>query len=197
MGLELTTGDAGADSPVRWVHISELPDPTPWLAGGELLLTTGLQLTDERTQRAYDAIVDGRAEHTAPTGEAAVRGADVEGIHQMRVAARRLRALADALRRATPLHSGAGVPARMEGDREGGQSSAPAPWQLDPNVAPPRCRTQSSSREYCGARDSSLESPVRLSPSRLATRSKGIQQIDSTGDRASPTSCAYVRVHRH
>ena len=29
------------DAPVRWVHISELADPTPWLSGGELLLTTG------------------------------------------------------------------------------------------------------------------------------------------------------------
>ena len=35
----------GADAPVRWVHITELPDPTPWLSGGELILTTGLQLT--------------------------------------------------------------------------------------------------------------------------------------------------------
>ena len=30
--------------PIRWVHISELEDPTPWLSGGELLLTTGIQL---------------------------------------------------------------------------------------------------------------------------------------------------------
>ena len=44
MGLELATGEVGADAPVRWVHISELPDPTPWLSGGELLLTTGIQL---------------------------------------------------------------------------------------------------------------------------------------------------------
>ena len=32
---------------------SELPDPTPWLAGGELLLTTGIALDDEEQQRAY------------------------------------------------------------------------------------------------------------------------------------------------
>lgn len=30
-----------ARGPVRWVHISELPDPSQWLQGGELLLTTG------------------------------------------------------------------------------------------------------------------------------------------------------------
>src|SRR5690242_35436 len=46
-------GDGGLDAPVRWVHISELEDPTPWLSGGELLLTTGMQLTDEESQRDY------------------------------------------------------------------------------------------------------------------------------------------------
>ncbi|MBB4946636.1 purine catabolism regulator [Kitasatospora gansuensis] len=38
---------AGADQlerPVRWVHTSELDDPTPFLEGGELLLTTGIKL---------------------------------------------------------------------------------------------------------------------------------------------------------
>src|SRR5436190_256515 len=53
--LELTVvaGEAGLDRPVRWVHISELEDPTPWLSGGELLLTTGLPLGDGAQQRAY------------------------------------------------------------------------------------------------------------------------------------------------
>jgi PucR family transcriptional regulator, purine catabolism regulatory protein len=37
---------AGIDRPVRWVHLSELADPTPFLEGGELLLTTGLALRD-------------------------------------------------------------------------------------------------------------------------------------------------------
>jgi PucR family transcriptional regulator, purine catabolism regulatory protein len=47
--LELTLV-AGADrvsAPVRWVHISELSDPTPWLRGGELLLTTGPPLESD------------------------------------------------------------------------------------------------------------------------------------------------------
>ena len=53
--LEVTVvaGEAGLDRAVRWVHISELDDPTPWLSGGELLLTTGLQLGDDAQQRAY------------------------------------------------------------------------------------------------------------------------------------------------
>ncbi len=44
--LQITVrgGASGCERPVRWVHISELDDPTPWLRGGELLLTTGLPL---------------------------------------------------------------------------------------------------------------------------------------------------------
>src|SRR4029079_17551468 len=47
LDVRVVAGEAGLDRAVRWVHISELPDPTPWLSGGELLLTTGLQLGDE------------------------------------------------------------------------------------------------------------------------------------------------------
>src|SRR4051812_27059240 len=54
-GLELITGQSAGDAPIRWVHISELTDPTPWLSGGELLLTTGLQLGDDGEQRKYVA----------------------------------------------------------------------------------------------------------------------------------------------
>jgi purine catabolism regulator len=53
MGLDLAAGEQEADAPVRWVHISELPDPTPWLSGGELLLTTGLQLDGAPRQRDF------------------------------------------------------------------------------------------------------------------------------------------------
>jgi purine catabolism regulator len=54
-GLDVTllAGEAGLDLPVRWVHISELPDPTPWLSGGELLLSTGMQLEGEQVQREF------------------------------------------------------------------------------------------------------------------------------------------------
>src|SRR5438876_6930830 len=53
--IALLAGEGHLDMPIRWVHISELVDPTPWLSGGELLLTTGMGLTDEETQRAYVA----------------------------------------------------------------------------------------------------------------------------------------------
>src|ERR1700754_2449049 len=50
--VRILAGEAGLDRAVRWVHISELEDPTPWLSGGELLLTTGLQLGDAARQGA-------------------------------------------------------------------------------------------------------------------------------------------------
>ncbi|MBX5470217.1 MAG: PucR family transcriptional regulator ligand-binding domain-containing protein [Thermoleophilaceae bacterium] len=53
MGLELAAGEGGAEAPVRWVHITELNDPTPWLSGGELLLTTGIQLGSPERQREF------------------------------------------------------------------------------------------------------------------------------------------------
>jgi len=53
--LPLLAGEANADAPIRWVHISELPDPTPWLSGGEVLLTTGMALVDEPAQRRFVA----------------------------------------------------------------------------------------------------------------------------------------------
>ena len=66
MGLELEVGGDGADGPVRWVHISELLDPTPWLSGGELLLTTGIQLDSPERQREFVRLLAGR--HLAGLG---------------------------------------------------------------------------------------------------------------------------------
>jgi PucR family transcriptional regulator, purine catabolism regulatory protein len=60
LDLRVLAGEAGLDLPVRWVHISELPDPTPWLSGGELLLTTGMQLEGAAQQRQFVALL---AEH--------------------------------------------------------------------------------------------------------------------------------------
>jgi PucR family transcriptional regulator, purine catabolism regulatory protein len=53
LDVRLLAGEAALDLPVRWVHISELLDPTPWLSGGELLLTTGLQLDTAERQRDF------------------------------------------------------------------------------------------------------------------------------------------------
>ncbi len=51
LGLELVSGQESAQTHVRWVHSTELLDPTPWLKGGELLLTTGIQLDGAKVQR--------------------------------------------------------------------------------------------------------------------------------------------------
>jgi PucR family transcriptional regulator, purine catabolism regulatory protein len=53
LDVRLLAGEAGLDLPVRWVHISELVDPTPWLSGGELLLSTGLQLDSPERQGEF------------------------------------------------------------------------------------------------------------------------------------------------
>jgi DNA-binding PucR family transcriptional regulator len=55
-GLSLTVvgGKRGVGRPIRWVHVSELDDPTPWLKGGELLLTTGMGVgRTAARQRSY------------------------------------------------------------------------------------------------------------------------------------------------
>jgi PucR family transcriptional regulator, purine catabolism regulatory protein len=54
LGLETAAGKKGLGNEVSWLHVSELADPTPFLEGGELLLTTGLGLGEhERAQREY------------------------------------------------------------------------------------------------------------------------------------------------
>ena len=60
LGLELSSGRSSAKVHVRWVHITELVDPTPWLKGGELLLTTGIQLKGPKVQHE---LVQRLAEH--------------------------------------------------------------------------------------------------------------------------------------
>ncbi|MEU7166495.1 PucR family transcriptional regulator [Streptomyces morookaense] len=45
--LGVLAGRDRLETPVRWAHVSELPDPVPWMDGGELLLTTALQIDAE------------------------------------------------------------------------------------------------------------------------------------------------------
>lgn len=46
LGIALSSGasPSAVHAPIRWVTTSELTDPTPYLRGGELLLTTGMRL---------------------------------------------------------------------------------------------------------------------------------------------------------
>ncbi len=60
LGLTLVSGQDSANTHVRWVHSTELLDPTPWLKGGELLLSTGIQLRGPKLQRE---LIDRLADH--------------------------------------------------------------------------------------------------------------------------------------
>jgi purine catabolism regulator len=57
--VKLLAGENSLDLPIRWVHMTELLDPTPWLSGGEVLLTTGMQLdTAEHQRELIDLLAD-------------------------------------------------------------------------------------------------------------------------------------------
>lgn len=61
LGLSLVAGRAGLDRTITWAHAIELADPSPWLSGGELVMTTGLHFPDtdagqhEYVQRIVDS----------------------------------------------------------------------------------------------------------------------------------------------
>ena len=60
LNLKLLAGAKAVGNSVRWVHIAELPDPTQWLKGGELLLTTGYGLAGgkERMTAGLKRLID-------------------------------------------------------------------------------------------------------------------------------------------
>ncbi|SFE80615.1 PucR family transcriptional regulator [Alteribacillus iranensis] len=50
----IIAGTTGLENEVTWAHVCELKDPTPWLTGGEIVMTNGLVFTDnEKDQEAY------------------------------------------------------------------------------------------------------------------------------------------------
>ena len=56
LGLKLLAGDSTALArPVRWVAVTELADPRPFLSGEELVLTTGLRQRTAAAQREFVA----------------------------------------------------------------------------------------------------------------------------------------------
>ena len=60
LGLSLVAGRAGLDRTISWAHAIELVDPSPWLFGGELVMTTGLHIpdTDAEQYRYVQRIVE-------------------------------------------------------------------------------------------------------------------------------------------
>ncbi|RJQ80508.1 PucR family transcriptional regulator [Pseudonocardiaceae bacterium YIM PH 21723] len=61
--LRLRTGKTQTRRAIRWVAVTEVGDPSPFLESGELVLTTGLTLTEENVQRGF-------VEHAASRGAA-------------------------------------------------------------------------------------------------------------------------------
>ena len=52
--LRLVAGESGTSRRVAWAHVSELEDPTPWLFGSEMIMTTGIAIPGSaKRQRAY------------------------------------------------------------------------------------------------------------------------------------------------
>ncbi len=52
--LRLVAGEPGISRRVAWAHVSELEDPTPWLCGSEMIMTTGMAIPrSPARQRAY------------------------------------------------------------------------------------------------------------------------------------------------
>ncbi len=58
--LGVLAGHEALDRPVRWVAVSELEDPTPFLEGGELVLTTGMRLDAGNAGPYIDRLVGRR-----------------------------------------------------------------------------------------------------------------------------------------
>lgn len=52
-GLPEVIGGGSLERTVRWVHVSDLPDLSSLLQGGELVLTTGAPLADDTTRAHY------------------------------------------------------------------------------------------------------------------------------------------------
>ncbi len=60
-GIEVVAGKSGLGRRIEWTHVSELPDPGPWLEGGELLIVNGFGIpADAAGQTTY---INRLAEH--------------------------------------------------------------------------------------------------------------------------------------
>jgi PucR family transcriptional regulator, purine catabolism regulatory protein len=57
----VVAGEGGLDRPIRWAHIVDLPDVSPWVREGDLLLTTAFALKDNpEAQAALIPILAGK-----------------------------------------------------------------------------------------------------------------------------------------
>ncbi len=77
---EAATGPAALDRAVRWVHSSDLTDPTPFLSEGLVLLTTGTQFEAPVTSRAPTASTCSASRRAASSGSASAPKCVRDGI---------------------------------------------------------------------------------------------------------------------
>jgi PucR family transcriptional regulator, purine catabolism regulatory protein len=93
--LRVLAGGSGLGRSVSWAHVSELADPTPWLLGAEVIMTTGLAVPrTAAAQRGYlerldDAGVSALALsaqlHVPPLHAAFLRAAEERGMPVLEV----------------------------------------------------------------------------------------------------------------
>ncbi|MDX2785240.1 PucR family transcriptional regulator ligand-binding domain-containing protein, partial [Streptomyces caniscabiei] len=57
LGLRQIAGPVDAGTEIHSAHASEMPDPYPYLLGGELLLTAGVHIPEAAGQDTFDAYV--------------------------------------------------------------------------------------------------------------------------------------------
>lgn len=63
LGIEVLAGAGGLERLIEWTHVSELPDPGPWLEGGEMLIVNGFGVPASGTDQAR--YISRLAEHRA------------------------------------------------------------------------------------------------------------------------------------
>lgn len=56
-------GHERLDDPIRWVHVTDLPDPAPYLSGGELILTSALWYRSPQDAAVFAASLASRGVH--------------------------------------------------------------------------------------------------------------------------------------
>ena len=84
--LEVLAGRDSLDREIRWAHVIELRDPTPWLRGGELVLTTDLPRDAEGQRRYVRKLAElgcagmGFAEERRALPDAVVRATEEHGL---------------------------------------------------------------------------------------------------------------------
>ncbi|MER6923252.1 PucR family transcriptional regulator ligand-binding domain-containing protein, partial [Streptomyces spiralis] len=80
LALRQIAGPSGTGTVIHWAHTSEMADPYPYLLGGELLLTAGVQVPRAATAEAGSRYFDDYVARIVAAGGAAL-GFGVAPVH--------------------------------------------------------------------------------------------------------------------